>query len=335
MDKLANIGFYTLSDHRACSVTSTSPLWRCELLLTSRCNFNCPYCRGMKTSDQGDISRSDAFRIVGLWASENLQNIRFSGGEPTLWEDLVELVKYTKKRGVKRIAVSTNGSACYEYYMELVNAGVNDFSISLDSCCASTGNKMAGRENIFSKIISNITNLSKISYVTVGVVLTEENYRELNDIIVFASALGVSDIRVIPAAQISKKLDNLYVDSDLQDRHPILKYRFNNFANAMGVRGLPETDNYRCPLVLDDMAVLNGHHYPCIIYMREHGNPIGKINGNIKTVRAERLEWFEGHNSFSDSICKENCLDVCIDYNNRVRDLNEGVATYDLSCMRA
>jgi len=251
----------------------------------------------MKTSDQGDISRSDAFRIVGLWASENLQNIRFSGGEPTLWEDLVELVKYTKKRGVKRIAVSTNGSACYEYYMELVNAGVNDFSISLDSCCASTGNKMAGRENIFSKIISNITNLSKISYVTVGVVLTEEN--------------------------------------DLQDRHPILKYRFNNFANAMGVRGLPETDNYRCPLVLDDMAVLNGHHYPCIIYMREHGNPIGKINGNIKTVRAERLEWFEGHNSFSDSICKENCLDVCIDYNNRVRDLNEGVATYDLSCMRA
>ena len=231
------------------------------------------------------------------------------------------MVEYTKGNGVKRIAISTNGSADYEYYLELAGAGVNDFSISLDSCCALTGHKMMGRKNIFSKVLSNIKSLSKISYVTVGVVLTEDNYWELSDIITFASELGVSDIRVIPAAQVGKKLDNFYVEPTLRDKHPILRYRFNNFINGWSVRGLSEEDNRQCPLVLDDMAVLNGQHYPCIIYLREHGSPIGKINRSIKTVRTKRLEWFKGHNSFDDPICRDNCLDVCIDYNNRVREL--------------
>ena len=43
--KLEEIGFYTLDDERAKHASETSPLWRCELLLTNKCNFHCPYCR--------------------------------------------------------------------------------------------------------------------------------------------------------------------------------------------------------------------------------------------------------------------------------------------------
>jgi len=42
---LKEIGFYTLSDDRAKQASETSPLQRCELILTARCNFRCPYCR--------------------------------------------------------------------------------------------------------------------------------------------------------------------------------------------------------------------------------------------------------------------------------------------------
>ena len=38
---------------------------------------------------------------------------------------------------------------------------------------------------------------------------------------------------------------------------------------------------------------------------------------------AERKEWFENHNTHKDPICKKNCLDVCISYNNKYRDINE------------
>jgi hypothetical protein len=43
--KLEDIGFYTLSDNRALNVSAWSPMIRCELVLTDRCNFRCPYCR--------------------------------------------------------------------------------------------------------------------------------------------------------------------------------------------------------------------------------------------------------------------------------------------------
>jgi MoaA/NifB/PqqE/SkfB family radical SAM enzyme len=314
--KLEEIGFYTLSDKRAVNSSMFSDLQRCELILTDRCNFNCPYCRGVKKQDQRDLTESEAHNIVSLWASHNLKNIRFSGGEPTLWKGLVNLVDYSRRCNIHRIALSTNGSADFSQYFELWSAGVNDFSISLDSCCSSVGNKMAGRKNIWNKVISNIKELSNLTYVTVGVVLTEQNYHELNDIIIFASNLGVTDIRVIPAAQIDKKLKNLVVDSVYLDKHPILRYRYNNFINGRNVRGLTKADTCQCPLVLDDMAVLNNKHYPCIIYMREQGEAIGEMS-DIHKVRIDRHKWFKTHNCFNDVICKNNCLDVCVDYNNK------------------
>lgn len=317
--KLEDIGFYTLSDERARNVSQFSPLHRCELILTSNCNFNCPYCRGMQDGDKGKMSQEEAFHTVNLWTAHNLKNIRFSGGEPTLWNGLKSLVSYAKDKGVERIALSTNGSADLITYVDLIHAGVNDFSISLDSCCASTGEVMAGTTGVYEKIIHNIKVLSAYTYVTVGVVLTDENYHEINDIIVFASHLGVSDIRIIPAAQISQKLKDVVVDESLLAKLPILKYRYNNFKNGGRVRGLTDIDTSSCPLVLDDMAVLNDNHYPCIIYMREHGDAIGKVK-DMGEVRKERCDWYNTHNCYTDTICKNNCLDVCIDYNNKVED---------------
>jgi hypothetical protein len=46
--KLEDIGFYTLSDNRALNVSAWSPMMRCELVLTGRCNFRHPYCRSLR-----------------------------------------------------------------------------------------------------------------------------------------------------------------------------------------------------------------------------------------------------------------------------------------------
>lgn len=323
MNRLEEIGFYTLSDERVRKLSVSSNLKRCELILTSRCNFNCPYCRGMKEEDVGDLSPYDAFDITKKWIDNNLENIRFSGGEPTLWKNLKELVVFSKQNGIKRIALSTNGSAQLDTYIDLYEAGVNDFSISLDSCCSSVGNMMTGhKKGVWERIVSNIKSLSEITYVTTGVVLTNKNYHEINDIISFASSLGVSDIRIIPAAQIAKRLKNLKIEDNLLSKHPILKYRYYNFLSLKNVRGIEESDNHQCPLVLDDMAVLNNKHYPCIIYMREQGKEIGNTYKSIQQIRNERLLWYKNHNCFTDKICRDNCLDVCIDFNNRYKLFN-------------
>ena len=106
--KLENIGFYTLTDERASNASNRSSLSRCEIVLTSRCNFKCPYCRGIGGSD---MSYDDSAKVVKLWASERLKNIRFSGGEPTLWSHIFNLCNLAKNLNIERIEISTNGSA--------------------------------------------------------------------------------------------------------------------------------------------------------------------------------------------------------------------------------
>jgi molybdenum cofactor biosynthesis enzyme MoaA len=316
MQKLEEIGFYSLSDKRAKNVSWKSDLQRCELILTDRCNFKCLYCRGIKKELQGDLTLKQAKEIIDIWVSGNIHNIRFSGGEPTIWKDLVELVKYTKSFScIEHIALSTNGSASLEFYKYLYKLGVNDFSISLDACCSSMANIMAGTNANFEHITNIIKELSKLTYVTVGVVLDKQNNSDLKNIISYATSLGVSDIRIIPSSQ-----SNHYLNiDDIKTDYGILSYRLNNIKNKRHVRGITEKDCKKCHLVKDDMAILHGKHFPCVIYMREQGKSIGTIyNKTLTEIKKERKKWFEKTNTYNDPICRKNCLDVCIDHNNKV-----------------
>ncbi len=151
MDKLKKIGFYTLEDYRVMQVNRYSPMWRCEIILTEYCNFNCHYCRGLDQEIYGNrkvkqLSLEEVKKIIDIWCKNKpLKNIRFSGGEPTLHPNIKEIVKYAKEKGINRIAISSNGSNKLPLYKELIELGVNDYSISLDACCSEDGDKKNGR----------------------------------------------------------------------------------------------------------------------------------------------------------------------------------------------
>ena len=258
-------------------------------------------------------------RTLDLWIARKLAAVRFSGGEPTIWPGIVEAVAYCKGK-IPRIAISSNGSAPWSMYQDLIDAGANDFSISLDACCAADGQKMAGVpfDKTFNTIVSNIKELSSRVYTTVGIVLTEENVAKAKDIIQFASDLGVSDIRVIPAAQFDSALDLPALPDELLNKYPILKWRWKKMQKKAAVRGISEKSCHSCPLVIDDMAVMGGKHYPCIIYLREGGKPIGDVG---EDMMADRYRWYLQHDSSKDPICSKNCLDFCQEHNYTVMNL--------------
>lgn len=320
--KLNDIGFYTLTDWRAKNTSETSPLMRCEILLTDKCNLHCPYCRGMRKDLRGELSLSYAQKVLGLWIDNGLQNVRFSGGEPTLYPNLKMLIEQCRRFDVKRIAISTNGTQSLDYYKQLIDWGINDFSISLDSGCCAVNMKMNGGIDTFKKVSKNIQYLSWYNYVTVGTVFNKLNVKTAMRTIEHIDGLNPSDIRIISSSQYNQALSNLLdTPESILNRHPILKYRINNFRRGRNVRGIRKEDTHKCYLVKDDVGVAGKYHFPCIIYLREGGKPIGVMDQDF---RKERIKWFENHDTHKDPICKRNCLDVCISYNNRVEYFEKG-----------
>jgi len=174
---------------------------------------------------------------------------------------------------------------------------------------------MSGVKNEWHRVVKNIRELSRHTYVTVGIVLSEENVSQTVKIICLAHELGVADIRFISAAQYNVLVDFIkdVPDYILRSNHPILNYRIRNLLEGRNVRGIQEYDSHRCYLAIDDSVVCGGSHFPCVIYMREGGQPIGKVG---KNNRAKRIAWSHTHDTHEDPICQKNCLDVCIDHNN-------------------
>ncbi len=328
--KMEDIGFYTLGDTRCKHVSAHSPMWRCEMILTDTCNFSCPYCRGHK---HGAMDPEVAMKALSIWCDEGLKNIRFSGGEPLTYKYLDELVNYAAWT-CDRVAISSNGSFPLQRYKELIDLGVNDFSISLDSCCSSFGDLMAGGiTGAWEKVVNNIRELSKLTYVTVGIVVTKETVSSFVDTVKFAYSLGVADIRVIPAAQEKDYIEYIgSIPQEILDDCPILAYRVKNLLAGRGVRGIKEEDCHVCCLGLDDSVVAGDSHYPCVIHLREGGGPIGKIGPNM---RQERVEWVASHDSYTDPICKKNCLDTCIAHNNKCAGCPRKGMTMEKECMKA
>ena len=99
---------------------------------TLSCNCNCLHCDlGGGIKDEKQIGPGDYARITRLFQPPAVQ---ISGGEPLLRKDIVDIVKAIKQSSphVYLIFVTNGALLNEEKYLELQEAGVNQFSVSLD-----------------------------------------------------------------------------------------------------------------------------------------------------------------------------------------------------------
>jgi organic radical activating enzyme len=88
-----------------------------HLLITSRCNLNCPKCyyRG-----EGELSLETATRLFGEWASHGVVSVAIGGGEPLLHPEIERMTFEAKKRGFY-VAVTTNGTVLKRIHADRVH----------------------------------------------------------------------------------------------------------------------------------------------------------------------------------------------------------------------
>jgi uncharacterized radical SAM superfamily Fe-S cluster-containing enzyme len=123
-----------------CGVCSDHQQPPCGVLLevTSRCNLICPVCfAGSNAETAGedpDISVIEGWYRT-LFASSGPCNIQLSGGEPTVRDDLPDIVALGHKLGFPFIQLNTNGVRLGtepEYVKKLKAAGLNCVFLQFD-----------------------------------------------------------------------------------------------------------------------------------------------------------------------------------------------------------
>lgn len=78
--------------------------------VTFRCNLNCLYCeyaQDNRLRQQPELDTEAAMRLLNI-LRRGAPSLAFSGGEPLLREDILDLVKHARKLGFKPISLFTN-----------------------------------------------------------------------------------------------------------------------------------------------------------------------------------------------------------------------------------
>jgi len=115
-------------------------------------------------------------KIVDICSTLHIKNITLIGGEPTLYSQINDAIRYCKEKGIK-CGIVTNGIklADNEYLVDLINAGLEGVSVSLKGEDRETFRSVA-RKDEYDTVMKAIENCRKNRIKTsVSMVLTNDN----------------------------------------------------------------------------------------------------------------------------------------------------------------
>ena len=104
-----------------------------RLSLTGRCNFKCSYCYTPDTPPP-QVSTDFMLRLVRLFATQGVNKVRLTGGEPLVHPKIIDIAEKVKKTpGINHLAITTNGLLLHRHLPKLLEAGLDSMNLSLDS----------------------------------------------------------------------------------------------------------------------------------------------------------------------------------------------------------
>ena len=109
-----------------------------RISVTDRCNLRCIYCMpadgGQVVPEKELLTPAEIERVARAAVDVGFRKFRLTGGEPTLRDDIVEIVeRLTRVRGIQAVVMTTNGLRFPWLAQPLARAGLQRVNIHLDS----------------------------------------------------------------------------------------------------------------------------------------------------------------------------------------------------------
>ncbi|MDR0481731.1 MAG: GTP 3',8-cyclase MoaA [Cellulomonadaceae bacterium] len=147
--------------------------------LTDRCNLRCTYCmpaEGLPSLVRASVmTHTEVVRLVGVAVALGVDSVRFTGGEPLLRGDLVDIVRDVATLTPRpEIALTTNAIGLDSRAVALAEAGVDRVNISLDTVNPDLYASIT-RRALFHRAVAGVEAASAVfAHVKVNAVLTAE-----------------------------------------------------------------------------------------------------------------------------------------------------------------
>ncbi len=162
---------------------------RMDLALTYDCNNNCYFCYTGGPRKEKELKTNEWKKVIDkLWDS-GIPQIVFTGGEPTLRKDLVELVAHSKEFVTGLV---TNGRRLSSLSRDLYQAELDYIQVSLESHLPDVHDHMVGVNGAWKESTEGIIQALKNNLeVITNTTLTRDNLALFPDLVRYGSVIGL------------------------------------------------------------------------------------------------------------------------------------------------
>jgi radical SAM protein with 4Fe4S-binding SPASM domain len=170
--------------------------YRMDCAITYRCNNDCSHCYNARPRDYPELPTEQWKEIIEQLWQIGIPHIVFTGGEPTLRPDLLELVKHAENTG-QITGLNTNGRRLMDkqFINQLVEAGLDHVQITLESHDFAMHDQMVCSKGAWEQTVEGIKNaIDSPLFVMTNTTLLKNNTPFLSDTLDFLEEMGVPTI---------------------------------------------------------------------------------------------------------------------------------------------
>lgn len=187
-----------------------------RLSVTDRCDLACIYCMPPGGEVEHAVRREllsfeEAARLVRVFSAMGVRRVRFTGGEPLVRKDVVQLVGLVRRTStVEKLALTTNATRLAELARPLAEAGLDGVNVSIDSLDAERFARMTRGGNLHTVLAGVHAALDAGLEVKLNVVLVRgENDHEAEALVAWAWERGIVPrfIELMPLGEGAKLAD--------------------------------------------------------------------------------------------------------------------------------
>ncbi|MBN9317480.1 MAG: pyrroloquinoline quinone biosynthesis protein PqqE [Devosia sp.] len=169
------------------------------LEMTHRCPLQCGYCSNPVEMERAgnELSTDEWKKVLTELAEIGVLQVHFSGGEPTVRKDIVELVKFANDLGLYTNLITSAVLFTRDKLEALADAGLAHIQISFQANDPVLANRIGGFRNGHAKKLEAAGWARELGLpLTVNAVMHRQNLHQLPEMIDLAVALDADRIEV-------------------------------------------------------------------------------------------------------------------------------------------